>query len=126
MSSCELDAIGEKESIDGSEHEYESVDLIYFSESESENASQSFHDTTQLIDEEFESDFSFGYEDKEMVNPTDDNELKCEDLKERLSSVFTLENKVSACSEGLRNESGSIHNDYPKLDNEENVIMDSI
>ena len=39
---------------------------------------------------------------------------------------MTLDNKVAACSEGFRNESWSIHNGYPKQNNEENVIMDNI
>ena len=42
------------------------------------------------------------------------------------SSAFTLDNKDLACSEGFRNESQFIRNGYPKQDNEENVIMDTI
>lgn len=64
MSSCESDAMRENESNDGSEHEYESEDMIVFSESESENASQFSHYTNQLTGEGFESDFSSNYEEK--------------------------------------------------------------
>ena len=49
-----------------------------------------------------------------------------EDSSERFSNVFTLDNKVAACSEGFSSESWSIRNGYPKKDNEENVIMDTI
>lgn len=101
ISSYESDAIGEKERTDGSEHSYESEDMIYFYESESENASQFLHYTNQLVDEEFKSDFSSSYEEKEMVNPIDDNEFEYEDFKEGLSGVFTLDNKVSTCSKGF-------------------------
>ena len=61
-----------------------------------------------------------------MLNRVDVNEFEYEDFSEGLSSVLTLDNKDPTCSEGFRNESWSICNSYPKQDNKESVIMDTI
>ena len=116
----------EEQSNNGSEHSSEGEGMNSISESKKENASQFLHYTDQLVNEEFESDLSSRYEDKEMVNPIDISEFEYEDFNRGLSNVFTSDNKVVACSEGFRNESWFIQNGYPKQDNEENVIMDTI
>lgn len=126
MSSCELDVTGENESNDECEQSYESEDMIIFSESESEDAYQFPHYTNQLNNEGFESDLSSCYEDKEMVIQIDDNKVVYENFKEGSSNVFTSDNKVSACSKELRNESWSLHDGHSKQENQENIFMDTI
>jgi hypothetical protein len=84
------------------------------------------HYTNQLANEKFENDFFSNYEDKEMLNPIEVNEFEYEDFKEGLLSISTLDSRFVACSEGFRNDSWYIRNGYPKQDNEENVIMDTI
>ena len=43
-----------------------------------------------------------------------------------MSSVPTLDSQIVACSEVFRNDSRPVHTSYPKQDDEESVVMDTI
>ena len=125
-SSYESDATWEEESDDESEFFHESEGMVSCLKSKNDNASQFLYYTNQFGYEDFESDLSSRFEDKEMVDQIDANEFEHEVLSERVSKGFTSDNEVVAYGKRFSDESWSIYSGHPKQGNEDDAIIDTI